>query len=127
MAYTGVALYAGSSTSLKQADLLPSPTSLSDSREPIWDENAGRNASGDMVATLKAQKRTYEIGWAILSSSEMSSVLDKLTAQPFYFAEGSKGTNPSSPIKCYRSAIAYEVIWAGAKYYKNVSVSVIQW
>ena len=127
MAYTGVALYAGSSSTLRQSDLLPSPTSLSDSREPIWDEDAGRNASGDMVATLKAQKRTYEIGWAILTSSEMSTVLDKLTAQPFYFAEGSKGTNPSSSIKCYRSAIGYQVIWAGAKYYKDVSVSVIQW
>lgn len=106
---------------------LPSPESVDVTREEIWDADAGRNASGTMIATYVASKRTYNIKWGVLQASEFSKIVNLLSTGFFQFGEGTPTTKPSSTGVYYRSEISYTVLIADtAMYYKDVSVSVIQ-
>lgn len=122
-----IALYAGASRSLGQGDKLPSPSDIKKSYEQIWDENAGRNGKGNMVATFIAEKMTYDIKWGILNASQFASVKDKLPHGFFYFREGNVGDGSANGKKYYRGEIQADVLYAGGShYYKDVSVQVIQ-
>ena len=109
-------------------NMLPSPVSVDVTREQIWNADAGRGANGNMDATYIASKRTYNIKWGVLSSSEFSQVTTLLTTDKFSFGEGTSTTKPSSVSTYYRSEIAYSFLQADDDvYYKDVAVSVIQW
>ena len=127
-----LALWAGTESSSLSSwtvanNKLPSPISVDATLEEIWDEQAGRNASGTMVATYVASKRTYNIKWGVLTSSEFSKVGDLLSTDFFQFGEGTATAKPSSTGVYYRSEISYTILIADtATYYKDVSVSVIE-
>ena len=114
-------IYAGSSTPLTK---LPSPVSVQVSREQVWDEKTGRNASGTMIGTSVAGKYTYNIKWGILTAAQLSTITTNMPREFFYFGIGTSA--PVSPDKYYRSEIVYDIIQADATYYKDVTVSVIQ-
>ena len=106
---------------------LPAPISVDITKEQIWDADAGRNASGEMIATYVASKNTYNIKWGVLDSTEFSKVTTLLPTGFFSFGEGTPTAKPSSVASYYRSEISYTVLIAGdGQYYKDVSVSVIQ-
>lgn len=106
---------------------LPSPISVDVTREEIWDADAGRNASGTMVATFVASKRTYNIKWGVLESSDFSKITSLLSTGFFQFGEGTATAKPSSTGVYYRSEISYTILIADTTtWYKDVSVSVIQ-
>lgn len=127
-----ISIYAGATATLTVANnLLPSPSSLKGSLEQIWSKDTGRIQSGSDKAMMKgdsiASKRTYEIQWGVLDSTEYSKVTSLLTDGFFYFGVGNPTTPPSSPSKYYRSEIQFERLQVGATgYYKNVAVTVIQ-
>lgn len=122
------------------SNLLPSPISVDVTREQIWNASAGRSENtGEMVATYVTAKKTYAIKWGVLTGTEFSKLNDLLTTTEsgissddkgwFYFGEGgiTNSEKPTSVIRCYRSEISYSIIMSGtARYYKDVSVSVIQ-
>lgn len=115
---------------------LPSPVSFDATREEIWDENAGRNASGEMIATLKANKRTYNVKWGVLTSAEYDKITSLLSPSSGWF-RFAWNTNPDTPktsggswvsyVECYRSEITYSTIQIGSEMrYKDLSVSIIE-
>lgn len=123
--------YAGNSATLTNSDRLPSPSDVKTSFEEIWDSEAGRNDNGTMIATYKASKTTHDITWGLLTSDEMQTVRDKLSTGFFYFGVGGKSGStyspPSSASLFYRSEISRETLVVGqTRYYKNVSVQVIE-
>lgn len=130
MAVTG--LWAGTTSSslsdwTAANNKLPSPVSVDVTREQIWDANAGRNASGTMIATYVASKRTYTIKWGVLTSDELSQITGLLTTDFFKFGVGTETAKPSSVDTFYRSEITYSILQAGGtRYYKDVSVQVIE-
>lgn len=106
---------------------LPSPIGVDVTREEIWDADAGRNASGEMIATYVASKRTYNIKWGVLESTDFAKVANLLSTGYFQFGEGTPTAKPSSTGIYYRSEISYTILNAGTgTYYKDISVSVIQ-
>ena len=106
---------------------LPSPISVDVTREEIWDADAGINASGTMVATYVASKRTYNIKWGVLESADFSKITSLLSTGFFQFGEGTPTAKPSSTGVYYRSEISYTILIADTTtWYKDVSVSVIQ-
>lgn len=125
-------LWAGATSttpsSWTDANRLPSPVQVDITREEIWDENAGRNAKGTMVATFVAQKYTFDIKWGVLTSAEITKIANLLTTGFFKFGtSGSNSTKPSSAGTYYRSELAYTAVTAGSvTYYKDATVSVIQ-
>lgn len=126
-----LALWAGTTGTLSNwtanNNKLPAPVSVDITREQIWDSEAGRNASGTMIATYVASKRTYNIKWGVLDGTDFSKITTLLTTGFFDFGEGTPTAKPSSVATYYRSEISYSVIMAGSsQYYKDVSVSVIQ-
>lgn len=127
-----IALYASDSISssgyMPSDSILPSPTSIKKSYEQIWDENAGRNSNGTMIATFVASKLTYDVTWGIMDATEFAWLKDYLHTGFFYFGESaSRDTPPRNPSKYYRSEITAEIVYAGGHhYYKDVSVQVIE-
>lgn len=119
-------IYAGTTTNMVQ---LPSPISVSPTREQIWSEDTGRAQSGsnqaEMIGTSIAEKMTYAIKWGILTEAELSSITSNMPKGFFYFGIGT--SKPSSPNKYYRSEITYEIIQTeeGIRY-KDVATSAIQ-
>ena len=106
---------------------LPAPVSVDITREQIWDADAGRNASGTMIATYIASKKTYNIKWGVLTATEFNKITALLTTGFFNFGEGTPTAKPSSVSSYYRSEISYTVIEAGSEtFYKEASVSVIE-
>lgn len=128
-----VTLWAGASAPTTSSpwtsnNKLPSATSLDITYEQIWDEDAGRNAKGTMVAKYIASKYTYSIKWGMLLYEDFNKIRTLLKTGTFYFTYNSAGTPPTSAGKCYRSEITYSLVQAGGTtWYKDVSVSVIQW
>lgn len=127
-----LALWAGASNSTPSNwtvnnNKLPSPVSVDMTREQIWDSKAGRNAKGKMIATYVAQKYTWNITWGVLTESEFSKIGSLLTNGFFKFNQGTPTSPPSSAGTYYRSEITYSNLQVGTtRYYKDVSVSVIQ-
>lgn len=122
MAYTGIHLWAGSSTPLTK---LPSPIEVQVTNETIWDEDAGRSPStGNMIGTVVTKKNTYAIKWGILSYADLTTIRNAMSDDFFYFGVGSSA--PATPNKYYRSEISYDYVQADDTYYKDVSVQVIQ-
>lgn len=126
-----ITLWAGSQNSTPSqwtdANKLPSPTRVDVTQEEIWDAEAGRNASGEMIATYKAQKSTYAIKWDILSWDGFTKIRGLLTNGFFRFAWNSTGDAPSSASLYYRSEISYTLIQVGDSWsVKDISVQVIQ-
>lgn len=127
-------LWAGSSAPTQSSpwtvnsNRLPSPVSVEMTREQIWDENAGRNAKGNMIATYVNQKYTYNIKWGVIDSTDYTKITTLLKTGFFYFARNStQSTPPTSASLYYRSEITSSIIQAGGGvYYADVSVSVIQ-
>lgn len=126
-----ITLYAGDSSTLTEANKLPSPTGIKVSNEQIWSENTGRAQSGDnqakMIGDSLAAKHTYAIDWTILTHDEFIKVRDLLPRGFFYFGIGTPSDPPDSPNKYYRSEISYQMTQIGsARYYRNVNVTVIE-
>lgn len=124
MAYTGIKIWAGATTTMTE---LPSPIELQVTRETIWSEDTGRSPStGNMVSSggIIAKKRTYTIKWGVLDSTDLSTITTNMNDDFFYFGVGA--TCPADPDKYYRSEITYDIIRADGTYYKDVSVQVIQ-
>lgn len=108
---------------------LPSPVGVDVTYEQIWNEDAGRNAKGTMVAKYIASKYTYAIKWGMIDYTTFVKIRTMLKTGTFYFAWNSNATSPpTSASKFYRSEIAYTLVQAGGStYYNDVTVSVIQW
>ena len=126
-----LSLYAGSSSTMTSANLLPSPVGLTIAREQIWSEDTGRAQSGSdkakMIGESITGKATYAIKWGILTPDEAHTIFDLLPRGFFYFGTGTDVNPPTDCNKYYRSEITYEVIQAGsAHYYKDMEVSVIE-
>ena len=123
-------IYAGTSTPLTE---LPSPVSVTVTREQIWSENTGRAQSGsnqaEMIGTAVANKKTYAIKWGILSSTDLNKIINNMPKGFFYFGMATSPSDSSvtSPAKFYRSELTYDVIQAAdGVYYKDAQVSVIE-
>lgn len=122
-------LYAGDSLPLTQ---LPSPVSLKPSLEIIWDQDTGRAQSGankaKMIGSAVDEKRTYEIKYGILKSSELQTIRNTLHKGFFYFCTGDTAPSSLSDVsKYYRGSITYEIVQVGGtRYYKDLTVSVIE-
>lgn len=116
---------------------LPSPTSFNTTRELIWSENTGRAQEGankaKMIGSVVAEKITYEVQWGILTNAEYETIRAQLkgTASDvgfFYFQIATTLANAkANALKVYRSEIKGNVIGTlSSKYYKDVSVSIIE-
>lgn len=123
-------IYAGPSTSSLVE--LPSPVELKQSNEQIWSENTGRAQSGTnkakMIGDSIAQKKTYQIKWGILTSTQLNTIQSYLTRGFFYFAAATSSSSAqSNAVKYYRSEISYDIVQGGPNvYYKDAAVSVIE-
>ena len=123
-------IYAG--TSASSLSELPSPVELKRSNEQIWSENTGRAQSGSnkatMIGDVVATKKTYQIKWGILTSSQINTINSLLTKGFFYFAAAtSLATAQSNATKFYKSELTYDILQAGPNvYYKDAAVSVIE-
>lgn len=130
---TIITLWAGSTSSTSSdwtilGNRLPSPVSVEITREEIWNADAGRNSKGTMIATYIAQKRTWNIKWGVLDNTDFEKITGLLTTGFFKFEQTTNDTTPpSSTYTAYRSEITYSLLQVGTtRYYKDVSVSVIQ-
>lgn len=102
---------------------LPSPTEIGTSDELIWSSGTGRNASGNMVGDLIAQKKTIAIKWGILTKADMKKIESCLTGG--FFSVQILGET----FEVYRGSIQSELLGTlsdGVTYYRSVSVSLIQ-
>ena len=123
-------IFAGSSASGMVE--LPSPVELKRTNEMIWSENTGRAQSGSnkakMIGDVVATKRTYEIKWGVLNSTQLNNITSHLTKGFFYFgAATSASIAEDNASKYYRSEISFDYLQAGKQVlYKDVSVSVIE-
>lgn len=57
---------------------MPSPTAINRKKEQIWSSNTGRNTSGEMKGEVVAVKRTFDVQWGVLTSSEYSTIESNL-------------------------------------------------
>ena len=119
-------------TSFTASDKLPSPVEVSPTHEIIWSEDTGRAQSGankaKMIGSVVAQKKTYNVKWGVLQSSEFATLTAKLTAGFFRFGMGTSASGATSnSIIAYRSEISYAVLPIGNDiYYKDVACSIIE-
>lgn len=106
---------------------LPAPVKISSSDELIWSANTGRSASGKMLGSVVAGKKTVEIAWGILSAEQVSTIMSSLSSTffPLVFLENGASTS----LTVYRGAVKKEhmgYIGDGVYYYRSVSVSLVQ-
>lgn len=112
-------------------DILPSPVGIKRSDEQIWSENTGRAQSGTnkalMIGESVAKKKTLNVSWGVLTSSEMTDIRNKLKSGFFVFGWGTSLNNASdNAITAYRGEISSEMLSLNGIYYKNASVSIIE-
>ena len=107
--------------------VLPEPVELSTADEIIWSSNTGRVADGSMVGDIVAEKTTLSIKWGVLTSAEVATISNVLTAgfHPITFQDD--GVNIT--ITQYRGTLQKEHIGYltdGIYYYRSASVQLIQ-
>lgn len=103
--------------------IIPAPVSIESSGELIWSENTGRGASGDLIGTALAEKKTFDLTWGVLTQQEYDTIVSALPAGFFPFQIGSQ------TVTVYHGTIKAEhlgYVGDGGYYYRSASVSLIQ-
>lgn len=109
---------------LKAGDAaLPTPSSVTIKREPIWSSDTGRTQSGKMAGEVVAEKVTASLKWNLLPKSKMDSLERHLKTGFFKVTINDVGT-----IIVYRGPIQ-ATRWNkgnGEVWYKDVTVDLIE-
>ena len=101
---------------------LPPPTKVTQSSEPVWSSDTGRNSAGNMMGTQVAKKRTFEVVWGVLTQAEADQI-HAATAEA-YFTLTINGIS----LTVYRGSIQGEQIGmiGGTFYFRSLTVSFIE-
>lgn len=106
--------------------VLPTPSEITPVSELIWSSDTGRTLSGEMTGSIKAEKKTFEMSWNVLTKAEISLILSKLPriGKGFVTIE----IDGHAPFKAYRGSFKYGSYWFnGTEYkYKGSSVTLIE-
>lgn len=103
------------------------PTSLKVS--PFQITKAERNAAGDMVMDIIADKRRLDVEYALIKDTEMKQILDLLGTGPFHAVTYPDPQNGEEhTVTVYRGDIGTQVGQqiAGTRYWQDVSLALIQ-
>lgn len=103
--------------------ILPSPTDVDRSREPIWSKNTGRVASGKMVGDIIAYKETLSIKWGILTKAELEQI--KNATKSAFFNVELTDNNGVFKMAAYSGALSESKLKIDG-YHNNVSVTFIE-
>lgn len=97
---------------------LPAPVNIKESDQIIWSANTGRTATGKMVGTAVAKKKTFDIEWGILREKEVKLILDSMPAKFFELTIQTDDENKTYTV--YRGAFQRELLGhGGSKYYRT--------
>ena len=105
---------------------LPSPVEITAGEEIIWSADTGRAASGAMVGTVVAEKRTLAIRWGVLTAAQYETIRGAVVSGFIPFTITIDGA--ASTMTVYRGTITGDLLgtFGGTTYYKSASVTVIQ-
>lgn len=108
---------------------LPAPVEISSSGELIWSSNTGRSSSGEMIGTVIAHKKTFEVSWGVLTAAEAKRVEQATTVSSGFFTLEITEYGTATSIRCYRGTITKKVlgyVGDGIFYYRSMTVSFIE-
>lgn len=103
--------------------VLPTPTSLTVKKEPVWSSDTGRTQSGKMSGNVVAEKITASVKWNVLPKSKMDLIEKHLKLGFFSVTLNDLGT-----FSAYRGPIQAER-WNrgnGEVWYRNISIDLIE-
>lgn len=99
--------------------------------ESIWDEKAGRSASGKFIGKIVAHKRTVEVTWPPLSFSQSQALRNAIRNGGDTFTieyNDFSGTSTTGPVTVYAGSVPRTLysIAAGHRRHTGVAISFIE-
>lgn len=109
----------------------PAKEGVTITREPIWDTNTGRAASGKMVGDIKTRKTTIAVTWPPLSFADTNTIINAIeSGGPFFQIsfDNDLGGNSRQSWTVYASNIPRTIysLSNAARFHVGVTVTFIE-